>query len=64
MERVRVSLTGQEYGALIRLCEAELRSPSEQLRHLLRMELLKRKLSPEDTGAGQRQQSEGVHNAQ
>jgi hypothetical protein len=47
MERVRVTLSGDEYGGLVRLCEAELRNPSDQIRHLLRMELGRRSLLPD-----------------
>ena len=39
MERLRVTLTPEEYSALVRLSEGELRSPPDQLRCLLRQAL-------------------------
>jgi hypothetical protein len=44
MERIKVCLTPQEYTGLVRLAEADLRGPAEQLRHLLRSELARHDL--------------------
>ena len=46
MERVRVALASNEYAGLVSLCETELRSVSDELRHLLRRELSERGLWP------------------
>jgi DNA-directed RNA polymerase sigma subunit (sigma70/sigma32) len=46
MERVRVTVSPEEYTALARLCEEDLRSPSDQIHHLLRAELQRRGLLP------------------
>jgi hypothetical protein len=43
MEQVKVRLSPQEYTALFRLCERELRSPADQIRHLVREALRRRR---------------------
>jgi len=44
MEQVKVTLAPEEYSGLVRLCETELRSVPDQMRHILRRELQRRKL--------------------
>jgi len=46
MARITVTLERQERAGLMKLADAELRSPSEQLRHILRQELERRGLWP------------------
>lgn len=44
MERVRVTLAPEEYTGLVKLCEKELRSVSDQVRIIIRRELERRRL--------------------
>ena len=44
--RIRVVLDQPEYSGLLRIAEKELRNPSDQLRHILRLELRRRGLLP------------------
>ena len=44
MEQLKVRLSPQEYAALVRLCERELRGPAEQVRHMIRKHLRARRL--------------------
>jgi len=53
MERTRVTLSQEEFAALLRLCEAELRNPSDQLRQLLRETLQRRNALPAISGSGE-----------
>ena len=46
VNRITVTLEQPEYAALLRMATAELRNPSDQLRHILRTELEHRGLWP------------------
>lgn len=42
--KIKISLTPSEWEALIKLAEIETRSLNDQIRHIIRMELLNKKL--------------------
>ena len=44
VNRLRIVLEQAEYSALLKVAQAELRSPEDQLRHILRAELERRGL--------------------
>ena len=46
MNRLTVTLEQPEYAALLQMAMAELRTPPDQLRHILRLELERRGLWP------------------
>ena len=52
-ERMRIVLSEEEFATLLRLCEAELGNPSDQMRHLLREALERRKALPAISGSGE-----------
>ena len=49
MEQVKVTLKPDEYTALFRLCERELRNPADQVHFLIIRELQRRKLLQPNT---------------
>ena len=53
MERIRVMLSEEEFAALMRLCDAEVRNPSDQMRHLLREALQRRNALPAISDSGE-----------
>jgi len=53
MERIRVMLSEEEFAALMRLCDAEVRNPSDQMRHLLRETLERRNALPAISDSGE-----------
>lgn len=46
VNRLTITLEQQEYAALLQMAVAELRTPPDQLRHILRQELERRRLWP------------------
>ncbi len=48
VSHLKIFLEPQEYNALLILADQELRPPADQIRRLLRMELIRRGLLPEN----------------
>ncbi len=48
METVKVSLAPEEYSALVRLCDRELRDVPDQVRHIVRETLRRQRLLTEE----------------
>jgi hypothetical protein len=46
--RLKIVLEQAEYGALLKVATAELRNPADQMRHILRQDLSRRGLLPDD----------------
>ena len=61
MNRLTVILEQPEYSALLRTAMAELRTPPDQLRHILRLELERRGLWPPDSSPDIGQSQEDRH---
>lgn len=64
ISRLKVALPQAEYSGLLDLAETELRSPDEQMRYLLRQELIRRGLLREAGDPVQREFQRGVAGAQ
>ena len=47
VNRLKITLDQPEYNALLRLSDRELRSPADEVRLLVRIELIRRGLLPE-----------------
>jgi hypothetical protein len=60
LTRVKLDIPQTEYDALLKLAIVELRSPQDQLRHILRRELERRGLLPADPAPAAQPQAEGV----
>ena len=61
MEQVKVKLEPTEYSGLVRLCERELRSVPEQVRHLVREELRRQSLLNAEQPPSERRQPGAAH---
>lgn len=48
LNRLKILLEQPEYSALIHLAEKELRTPADQVRLIVRLDLIRRGLLPED----------------
>jgi len=57
---LKVFFEQPEYSALIRLAEQELRSPADQVRLLVRLELIQRGLLPNKANLSAQPQEDGV----
>jgi hypothetical protein len=51
VNQLTITLEQPEYAALLQMAVAELRTPPDQLRHILRQELERRKLWPPTQGS-------------
>jgi hypothetical protein len=49
VNRVKLVLDQDEYSALLKVAISELRNPADQVRHILRQDLMRRGLLPGDT---------------
>lgn len=61
--RLRIPLEQREYSALLKMAQAELRSPDDQIRYVLREELRHRGLLQSDDIQYQEQKQEVHHDA-
>ncbi len=57
---LKVFFEQPEYSALIRLAEQELRSPADQARQIVRLELIQRGLMPSKANPSAQTQEDGV----
>jgi len=62
LNRLKILLEQPEYSALIQLSEKELRTPADQARLIVRLELIRRGLLPDDiTEPNHSQENQIVH---
>jgi len=62
LNRLKILLEQPEYSALIHLAEKELRTPADQARLIVRLDLIRRGLLPEDENKFTNPQENLVHN--
>lgn len=61
LNRLKILLEQPEYSALIHLAEKELRTPADQARLIVRLDLIRRGLLPEDENKITTPQENFVH---